>query len=458
MKVKISIPALILALVQTLCLLLYPICAAHLLDVGVRRSGYTSVAPERLRSQTFSDLRLFMSTADYKTLSEAYEEENGVCTRKPDADLAMLESLLPLAEVRYLRLSQQGPNAVAAARSALESGVMTQSQIIERAEQAGSVADLTDDQLKTAACAFLRSEASVLGDDPGHTRNVYIWRVVGVLSCAAAVYYLCGVLHRRLHLKENRLLSAALLSLGAAAVIVCFALRQGMLPGAWAACALALAQLLLAWLPASLKKNQDLPAPAGGSGLLLAALPSVLAAAAVVLSFFALRGAASAVTALSQAAAQAISGGEGSLAAFWRQNLPNGILLGVALLCAVGAFFSYRAQKTAVPEPVGGVLARLPALGLMLTALVVLALLRFWLAVLALVTLAGVWLVYVRLLNNRAALREPLIHLIGHLGCICAAGFSAAAAGTGTLSIGACAGCMLCMLAFTRVQAKLLTR
>ncbi len=456
MKVKLSIPALILALVQTLCLLLYPVCAAHLLDTGVRKSGYTSVVPERLRSQTFSDLRLFMSTADYKTLSEAYEEENGVSTRKADADLGLLESLLPQAEVRYLRLSQQGPNAIAAARSALESGIMTQSQIIEQAERAGSVADLTDDQLKTAASAFLRSEASVLGDDPGHTRNVYIWEMVGILAAGALVYYLCGVVHRRLHLEANPFLSSVLLSLGAAAVILYFALSQWGLPGAWAACVLALAQLLLAWLPASMKQNKDLPAAAGGRGSILAALPSLLAAAAALLCFFALKGGASAVTTLSQNAAQAISGGESSLAVFWRQNLPGAILLGVTLICCVGAILTYRTQKAAIPEPVGGVLALLPALGLMLAAVVVLALLRFWLAVLALVTLAGVWLVYVRLLNDRAVLREPLIHLIGHLGCICAAGFSAAAAGNGNLTIGACAGCMLCMLVFTRVQSRLL--
>lgn len=454
---KKTIPALILALVQTLCLLLYPACAARLLDVGVRKSGYTSVVPERLRSQTFSDLRLFMSTGDYKTLSEAYEDENGVSTLKPDADIASLERLLPEAEVRYLRLSQQGPNAIAAARSALESGVMTQSQIIEKAERDGSVADLTDDQLKTAAGAFLRSEASVLGDDPGHTRNVYIWRVVGILAIGAALYYVCGVLGRRLRMPDVRLAEAVLLSVGAILVMLYYMLRQGTLPGAWAACVLALAQLLLCWIPASMKKNADLPAAAGGKAWILAALPSLLATAAAVSGFLALRVGTGAVNTLSAAASQAISGGEGSLASFRNDMVPGAILLGAGLICALLAVLAYRKQKTAIPEPVGGVLAVLPAAGVMAAALIVLLLLRFWLAAAALVTLAGAWLVYVRLLNDRAVLREPLIHLIGHLGCICAAGFASAAAGTGSLTIGACAGCMLCMLVFTRVQSKLLT-
>ena len=436
---KRSIPALILALVQTLCLLLYPVCAAHLLDVGVRKSGYTSMVPERLRSQTFSDLRLFMSTGDYKTLSEAYEEENGVSTLKADADLSVLEALMPEAEVRYLRLSQQGPNAIAAARSALESGVMTQSQIIEKAERDGSVSALSEDQLQTAASAFLRSEASVLGDDPGHTRNVYIWRVVGILAIGAAVYYLCGVVRRRLHLPEAKLLESALLSVGAALVILYYAIRQGMLPGAWAACVLALAQLLLCWVPASMKKNADLPMAAGGKQWVLAAMPSLLAAAATVLGFLALHYETGVVSAVSE------------------QGLTGAILLGIGVLCALAAIFTYRKQKTAIPEPVGGVLAVLPAAGVMAVALIVLLLLRFWLGAAALVTLAGSWLVYIKLLNDRAVLREPLIHLIGHLGCICAAGFASAAAGVGTLTLGACAGCMLCMLTFTRVQSKLLT-
>ena len=436
---KISIPALILALVQTLCLLLYPVCAAHLLDVGVRKSGYTSMVPERLRSQTFSDLRLFMSTGDYKTLSEAYEDENGVSTLKADADLSVLEALMPEAEVRYLRLSQQGPNAIAAARSALESGVMTQSQIIEKAERDGSVSALSEDQLQTAASAFLRSEASVLGDDPGHTRNVYIWRVVGILAIGTAVYYLCGVVRRRLHLPEAKLLESALLSVGAALVILYYAIRQGMLPGAWAACVLALAQLLLCWVPASMKKNADLPMAAGGKQWVLAAMPSLLATAATVLGFLALHYETGVVSAVSE------------------QGLTGAILLGIGVLCALAAIFTYKKQKAAIPEPVGGVLAVLPAAGVMAAALLVLLILRFWLGAAALVTLAGSWLVYIKLLNDRAVLREPLIHLIGHLGCICAAGFASAAAGVGTLTLGACAGCMLCMLTFTRVQSKLLT-
>lgn len=436
---KISIPALILALVQTLCLLLYPVCAAHLLDVGVRKSGYTSMVPERLRSQTFSDLRLFMSSGDYKTLSEAYKDENGVSILKADADRSALETLMPEAEVLYLRLSQQGPNAIAAARSALESGVMTQTQIIEKAERDGSVSELSSDQLQTAASAFLRSEASVLGDDPGHTRNVYIWRVVGVLAIGAAVYYLCGVVRRRLHLPEAKLLESALLSVGAVGVILYELLRVGTLPGAWAACVLALAQLLLCWVPASMKKNEDLPAAFGGTQTILAALPSLLATAATVLSFLALRFETGAAAAVSE------------------QGWKGAVLLGVGVLCALAAIITYKKQKTAIPEPVGGVLAVLPAAGLMAAALIVLLIFRFWLGAAALVTLAGSWLVYVRLLNDRAVLREPLIHLIGHLGCICAAGFASAAAGAGTLSLGACAGCMLAMLTFTNVQSKLLT-
>ena len=455
------IPALILALVQTLCLLLYPFCAQRLLDVGARRSGFTSMVPEQLRSQTFQDLRLFMTPEDYKTVSASYEEEAGVCSLRADADVETLEALLPLAEVRYLRLSQQGPNAMTAARTALENGVMTQSEIMERAERSGSAEALTDSQLKTAAAAFLRSELSVLGGDPGRVRNGYIWRTVGLLAVAAAVYYLCAVLRLRLHLPETPMAEKLLLIIGALAVLLWSALRLipegGLALGAWTAGVLAATQALLPWLPASMKKNADLPMPAGAGETLTAALPSVLAAASALLAFLALRHGAGMVNYLSLTLSQVLSGGENTPAELWRELLPALILLGAAILCAVAALLTWRRQRCAIPEPVGGMLSRLPAAAALLAAFVTLVILRFWLALAALVTLGLSALVYVRLLNDRAVLRVPLIRLIGHLGCICAAGFGAALAGTNTITPGACAGCMLAMLVFTRIQTKLLT-
>ncbi len=455
------IPALILALVQTLCLLLYPFCARQLLDVGVRRCGFTSMVPEQLRAQTFQDLRLFMTPEDYKIVSASYAEEAGVCTLRDDADLPALEALLPLAEVRYLRLSQQGPNAMTAARTALENGVMTQAEIMERAERSGSVEKLTDAQLQTAASAFLRSELSVLGGDPGQVRNGYIWRVVGLLAIAAAVYYLCAVLRLRLHLPETPMAEKVLLILGALAVLI-WSVPQlisegGLALGAWTAAVLTVAQALLPWVPASMKKNEDLPMPGGRGETFSAALPSVLAAVSALLAFLALRRSAVTVDQLSALLSQVISGGENTPAVLWGRMLPALILAAVAILCAVAAVLTWRRQRFAIPEPAGGMLSRLPAAVILAAAFVTLVLLRFWLALAALVTLGLSALVYVRLLNDRAVLRVPLIRLIGHLGCICAAGFGAALAGSNTITPGACSGCMLAMLAFTRVQTKLLT-
>ena len=446
MRKQSSILALFLALLQTLCLLLYPFCAAHLIDVGVRRSGYTSVIPERLRAQTFDDLRLFLSSGDFKTLSESYAEENGVCSLLPEADRHALEQILPFAEVRYLRLSQQGPNAITAARTALESGVMTQTQIIEKAERDGSAYELTGDQLQTETSAFLRSEASVLGDDPGHTRNVYIWKMVGLLTLAAAVYYLCAVVRGRLRLPEIRNAETSFLAGGAAAVLALYGSRLiaagGLLPGAWTACVLALAQLMLPVVPASMKPDRDLPAPENASAFCQAALPSILAAAAAALGFFALKAAAD---------------GAGAPEVFSGRMLPGSLLLIASIVCAILAFVLWKRQKSAVPEPLGGVLSRLPAALLLILSIAVLAVLRFGLAVAALLSMGLSALIYVRLLNDRAVLRVPLIRLIGHLSCICAAGFSAAHAGSGTLSLAASAGCMLAMLVLTRTQSRLLT-
>ena len=77
---------------------------------------------------------------------------------------------------------------MAAARAALESGAMTQTQILQQARE-GLNENLTPAQEQMAAVAFLRSEYSVLGMNPDAMRAHYLrnwtWALIG---CAALVF------------------------------------------------------------------------------------------------------------------------------------------------------------------------------------------------------------------------------------------------------------------------------
>ena len=110
---RIRVLIALLAGVQILLLLAFPLGVRRMTDVGIRQSGMRDAAPRMMRETTLEDLRLFLSPGDYKTVHAAYAIENGVCTLKEDADPAALSNVIAPAIRLYLRMTQRGGNAMA---------------------------------------------------------------------------------------------------------------------------------------------------------------------------------------------------------------------------------------------------------------------------------------------------------------------------------------------------------
>lgn len=188
--------ALILALlvVQAFCDLSLPSYTSDIVDVGIQNGGIEYATPLQLRQSTMDDLRLFMSAQDYETAVTAYELSDGVYVLRDEADLARLNDIFAMAEVLYTRITEQGTTAMAEVRAAIEAGVMTQQQLIERAQAAmASMGTVTDAVLTNAGISFLKTEYAIMGVDLDAMRTSYLCSVGGRMLLLTLLMVLASI-------------------------------------------------------------------------------------------------------------------------------------------------------------------------------------------------------------------------------------------------------------------------
>ena len=464
-KVRTALLALLMV-IQAAGLLLFPIGVKRMVDVGVRQSGIRYATPLQLRVQTLEDLRIFLAPADYKTIHDAYTEENGVCTLNDRAELRALSGMFTEAERLYLRTVQRGGNAMAAARAALESGAMTQPQILEQARE-GMNESLTPAQAQMAAVAFLRAEYSVLGLNPDAMRAHYLrnWTWV-LIGCAAAVFLAARYEQKLRRGEDGKQLpanAAKLLMLSGDAALIVWALialgKGWVQPGALAMAFAAAAQIALALLPAALERKAGLEKPKSKKEIALCVLPAALGAVGAVAAILGAALAAKAANAVNAGLNRVLANTGGTDGAAVRQVLIPGVIL---VLAGAGLLLAARRldkqQKLAWAGPAQTLLEILPGLSLCVTALILLLVRRYWLAVLLLAALAAAVLLMAWVQNRRPERVVAAVRLPGMIACAMTAGLGANLLSKTALAPAGFLVCVVGALAFTRTASKLLTR
>lgn len=187
---------LILALlcVQAYCDLSLPAYTSDIVDVGIQNGGIEYATPEQIRESTMNDLRLFMTPQDYEMAVAAYDLSDGVYTLRDKADLQRLNDVFALPEVMYMRVSEQGATALEEIRRAIDSGVMAQQQLLDRAQEAmASMGTVSGSVTTSAAISFLKTEYQVMGIDLDHVRTAYLWSVGGRMLALTLLLVLVAI-------------------------------------------------------------------------------------------------------------------------------------------------------------------------------------------------------------------------------------------------------------------------
>lgn len=462
---KLNSLLVLLLAVQILCTAVFPLAVRRMADIGIRQSGFKSAVPTAMREQTMEDLRLFMTPGDYKTVHDAYAVEDGVCTLSDGADSEMLNAIFAPAIRLYLRTVQRGSNAMAAVRAEMENGTITQSQLLEQARD--GMPSLTGAQEIAASAAFLRAEYSVLGLNPDGIRSGYLRRIsFALVGCAAAIF-LSEMLSAHVRRKsENPKAYEKAHGYGTAAaalIIAVWGAVELMLdpakPGAFAQTVLALTQLAMVFLPASLYRRADTLAPRDQGECIKSVFPAAVGMIGALITLGGASVAAHGADAVNSGLNRVISGSAASGA----PALRNALLFGGGWI-AVGMVLQFlawrldRNRKFAFSNRLGGALAVLPGMSAVIAALCMVFSNKSSLGVILLLALIAGVLVMGWVQNRRPNLIAGLVRFPGQLACAAIAGFGANLAAKSILSIGDYLLCVVCAVVCTRMTGKLLTR
>ncbi len=218
-KSKAAVAAIIaLLILQAYCDLELPQYTADIVDVGIGQGGIEYGVPERMRAETFDNVRIFMTAEEEEAMQASYAmDENGNYVLAVGADREALETemALPMALLTLLSASEEiSPKIL---RDMMESGAVSKEEILQYREMAAGeetkgtaepdsgVEGLSDSMIAQMAVNSVKAEYEALGMDIESVQTRYLLdkggRMLGLSVLMMAVSILAGLLSARISAK-----------------------------------------------------------------------------------------------------------------------------------------------------------------------------------------------------------------------------------------------------------------
>lgn len=167
-----------LLFLQAYCDLALPDYTSKIVNEGIQQKGIEDGVPDKMREETFENLKIFLDEEQKALLEEHYTAENGICVLNSDLDKegrAALGSAMARAEMLVTGLSQESEelqalrsrmqipedtDTVTAIRNLPE---VIRNKVIEAIEE--KTGDMPEMMLEQSAILFVQQEYEALGED-----------------------------------------------------------------------------------------------------------------------------------------------------------------------------------------------------------------------------------------------------------------------------------------------------
>ena len=183
-KDHIGLVIIIIALlvIQAYCDLELPSYTADIVDVGITNSGIEHAAPEKMSSQTFENICMFLTDEEIETVSKYYDlKGDGIYKLNTDKEknLDKIDALIGMPIVMVSQMS--GPQAegeeapLVQVKAAYEAGMMPKEELIGMMdESAGKMRDYSETIIRSQAVSFLKNEYKAVGVSVSKIQNRYL--------------------------------------------------------------------------------------------------------------------------------------------------------------------------------------------------------------------------------------------------------------------------------------------
>lgn len=183
-KDHIGLVIIIIALlvIQAYCDLELPSYTADIVDVGITNSGIEHAAPEKMSSQTFENICMFLTDEEIETVSKYYDlKGDGIYKLNTDKEknLDKIDALIgmPIVMVSQMSVPQaEGEEApLVQVKAAYEAGMMPKEELIGMMdESAGKMGDYSETIIRSQAVSFLKNEYKAVGVSVSKIQNRYL--------------------------------------------------------------------------------------------------------------------------------------------------------------------------------------------------------------------------------------------------------------------------------------------
>lgn len=197
-KVKeYAVAVILLLIIQAYCDLSLPQYTSQIVDVGIQQGGIENAVLQKMSSETFGNLSLFMDDEDTALLASCYKENTEGVYELQEIEEKIQEQLNTALSVPMVLLygaETSGELDVTRLQEMYDSGIIEKEQILSMKEEYLSQSgELSESMTSQVAVEFVKAEYGRLGMDLNRIQTDYLWKTGGkmialsLLMLAAAV-------------------------------------------------------------------------------------------------------------------------------------------------------------------------------------------------------------------------------------------------------------------------------
>ncbi|MDO4173341.1 MAG: ABC transporter ATP-binding protein [Eubacteriales bacterium] len=200
---------ILLLIVQAYCDLSLPTYMSNIVDVGIQQNGMDNAVMEQIRTDSLTQLELFMTDEEADIAEAAYGEADAMGIRHvsdalSEEDEEALSDVLCTPMALVYQMSQQGGEGYSLddIQNALDSGMLAKDQLLDMKNQAlEQMGDLSDSTMLQMAVLYMEGEYDAMGVDLGAIRNHYLYttggKMIGLTVLGLLVAVIIGMIASR---------------------------------------------------------------------------------------------------------------------------------------------------------------------------------------------------------------------------------------------------------------------
>ena len=198
-KSKAAVVAIILLLIlQAYCDLALPQYTADIVDVGIGQGGIEYAVPKQMRTETYENLRMLMTSEEETSLQASYVmADSGIyeLTAVSEEEIQTLDEQMAVPMALLMMLSGSEEISMDGVKAMLDSQAMTKEQLLQyRDSILEEYGDMSDSMVSQMAISYVKAEYEAMGMEIADVQTQYLLGKGGRMLALSVLMMVAAIL------------------------------------------------------------------------------------------------------------------------------------------------------------------------------------------------------------------------------------------------------------------------